>query len=102
MSLKNFLKSINMFQLTSDEYLSLKSQFATSKVGREGKQKLPLVFTENRIAMLSSVLRSRQAIQVNISIMIIFTKFRSFMLMEYKLSQKVSELKDKLLKCHTC
>ena len=39
-----------MFQLSSEEHLSLKSQFATSKIGRGGKQKQPLVFTENGVA----------------------------------------------------
>lgn len=46
-----------MFQLTPQEYEFLKSQFATSKEGRGGKQKLPLVFTENGVAMLSGVLK---------------------------------------------
>src|SRR4051812_29859941 len=58
-----------MFQLTSEEYQALKSQSVTSKVGRGGKQKLPLVFTENGLAMLSGVLNSSRAVQVNIAIM---------------------------------
>ena len=53
-----------MFQLSSEEYEFLKSQIATSKEGRGGKQKLPLVFTENGVAMLSSVLNSKEAIRV--------------------------------------
>lgn len=81
-----------MFQLTSEEYLSLKSQIATSKVGRGGKQKQPLVFTENGVAMLSSVLTSKQAIGVNISIMRIFTKLRSFHLLEKDLINKIDKL----------
>ncbi len=71
-----------MFQLTSQEYEFLKSQIATSKRGSGGKQKLPLVFTENGVAMLSSVLNSKQAIRVNISIMRIFTKLRSIHMLE--------------------
>jgi hypothetical protein len=54
----------------------LKSQFVTSKVGRGGKQKLPWVFTEHGVAMLSSVLRSPRAIQVNIAIMRVFVQLR--------------------------
>lgn len=71
-----------MFQLTRDEYLRLKSQIVTSNVGRGGKHKQPLVFTENGVAMLSSVLNSERAIQVNIAIMRTFTKLRSFYAME--------------------
>jgi len=64
------------FQLTKDEYAGLKSQIATSKVGRGGKQKLPWVFTEHGVAMLSSVLRSSRAVQVNIAIMRVFVQLR--------------------------
>lgn len=71
-----------MFQLTTDEFESLKSQIATSKEGRGGKQKLPHVFTENGVAMLSGILNSDRAINVNISIMRIFTKLRSFHALE--------------------
>lgn len=62
------------FQLTSEEFENLKSQIATSSWG--GRRKLPLAFTELGIAMLSSVLKSQKAIQVNIAIMRIFTQLR--------------------------
>lgn len=81
-----------MFQLSSEEYDFLKSQIATSKVGRGGKQKKPFVFTENGVAMLSSVLKSKQAVQVNIAIMRIFTKLRSFLLMEQENSKKIDSI----------
>jgi hypothetical protein len=81
-----------MFQLSSQEYELLKSQIATSKVGRGGKQKQPLVFTENGVAMLSSVLNSKQAIRVNISIMRIFTKLRAFHLMEKELVERMDRM----------
>jgi hypothetical protein len=68
-----------MFQLTENEWSFLKSHFVTSNTGRGGKQKLPLVFTEYGVAMLSSVLKSDQAIQVNISIMRTFGKLRALM-----------------------
>ena len=58
-----------MFQLTVEEVRSLRSQFATSKQGRGGRRYAPLVFTEQGIAMLSTVLNSERAIQVNIEIM---------------------------------
>lgn len=90
-----------MFQLTKDEYDSLKRQIGTSKVGRGGKQKQPLVFTENGVAMLSSDLKSDQAALVNINIMRIFTKLRAFHLMESELSQRVNNLEshtDKVFK----
>jgi len=83
-----------MFQLTDLEYESLKCQIGTSKTGRGGKQKLPLVFTENGVAMLSSVLRSDRAVEVNIAIMRIFTKLRSFLLLEKNLNDRVTNLEE--------
>lgn len=81
-----------LFQLTSEEYEFLKSQIATSKAGRGGKQKQPLVFTENGVAMLSSVLTSKQAVQVNIAIMRIFTKLRSFLLLEKENTKRIDSI----------
>ena len=63
-----------MFELTKGEFDNLRSQFVTSSWG--GARYLPMVFTEQGVAMLSSVLRSQQAIRVNIQIMRIFTKIR--------------------------
>jgi hypothetical protein len=71
----------------------LKSQIATSKSGSGGKQKKPLVFTENGVAMLSGILNSKQAIQVNITIMRIFTKLRSFLAIGPSLKEEVGKLK---------
>lgn len=82
-----------MFQLTSEEYQVLKSQIVTSKKGSGGKQKLPLVFTENGLAMLSGVLNSTRAVQVNIAIMRIFTRLRSFLLLEQELRGEIDKLK---------
>jgi hypothetical protein len=92
-NLERFPKDF-MFQLTSEEYRTLKSQSVTSKVGRGGKQKLPLVFTENGLAMLSGILSSNRAVQVNIAIMRIFTRLRSFLIMENALSDRMSKLED--------
>lgn len=68
-----------MFQLSDIEWNFLKSQFVTSKGGPGGKRKLPLVFTEYGVAMLSSVLKSDRAILVNISIMRAFGKLREIL-----------------------
>lgn len=83
-----------MFQLTKEEYESLKCQIGTSKEGRGGKQKQPLVFTELGIAMLSSVLRSEKASQVNIAIMRIFVKLRSYYALEERIESKVDQLEQ--------
>ena len=83
-----------MFQLTISEYESLKCQNGTSKTGRGGKQKQPLVFTENGVAMLSSILKSETAIDVNIAIMRIFTKLRSFLVLEKELVDRMGNLEQ--------
>ncbi len=90
-NLKRFPEDF-MFQLTSEEYLVLKSQIVTSKLGSGGKQKQPLVFTENGLAMLSGILNSERAISVNISIMRTFVRLRSFLAMESGLSEKMDKL----------
>lgn len=82
-----------MFQLTSEEFQFLKSQFVTSKTGSGGKQKQPLVFTENGVAMLSGILNSDRAININIAIMRTFTKLRSFLAMESSLKDEVNQFK---------
>jgi hypothetical protein len=69
-----------MFQLTENEDLGLRSQIATSKKGRGGQRYLPMVFTEHGVLMLSSVLSSEKAIEVNIQIMRIFTKIRQILI----------------------
>jgi phage regulator Rha-like protein len=85
-----------MFQLTKEEDESLRSQFATLKSGRGKHRKYrPYVFTEQGVAMLSSVLNSERAIQVNIEIMRTFTKLRT-MLAEHKdLKRKLTALEKK-------
>lgn len=82
-----------MFQLTLEEFRFLKSQIVTSKTGSGGKQKQPLVFTENGVAMLSGILQSDRAINVNISIMRTFTKLRSFLAMESSLKVRLASLR---------
>lgn len=81
-----------MWQLTKEEYESLICQIGISKTGRGGRRKSPLVFTENGVAMLSSVLKSERAVQVNIAIMRIFTKLRSFLFLERNLTDRMDKL----------
>ncbi|MBL7666296.1 MAG: ORF6N domain-containing protein [Bacteriovoracaceae bacterium] len=82
-----------MFQLTLDEYESLRSQIVTSKKeGRGGRRYLPYAFTEQGVAMLSSVLNSDRAIEVNISIMRTFVKIRRILATDQTLSEKIAEL----------
>ena len=69
-----------MFQLNDQEFAGLMSQFATSKSGRGGRRKLPYAFTEQGVAMLSSVLNSERAVQVNIAIMRAFVQMRELAL----------------------
>jgi hypothetical protein len=66
------------FKLEQSEWESLRSQFVISKIGRGGRRWLPYAFTEQGVAMLASVLRSPQAIAVNIEIVRIFVKLRQF------------------------
>jgi phage regulator Rha-like protein len=91
-----------MFQLLWEEAEALRSQFATlnnlkptsSKRGRHIKY-LPYAFTEQGVAMLSSVLNSERAIQVNILIMRAFTKLRQILLTHKELALKIGELEKK-------
>lgn len=68
-----------MFQLTEGEQDGLISQAVISNKGRGGRRHVPLVFTEQGVAMLSSVLRSRRAIQVNVAIMRAFVRLRQLL-----------------------
>ena len=83
-----------MFQLTEEEHDSLRSQFVISKKGKGGRRYMPYVFTENGVAMLSSVLNSEKAILINVSIMRIFTRLRSFLMLEKDLSDRVTKLEQ--------
>ena len=84
-----------MFRLTADEYISLISQIAISKPGRGGRRKMPYAFTEQGVAMLSSVLNSERAIQVNIAIMRAFVRMRRMLVGHEELARKVDTLEKK-------
>ena len=85
-----------MFQLTKIEFENLKSQFATSNWG--GRRKLPFVFSEHGVLMLSSVLSSSIAIQVNIRIIRIFTKLRELIASHKDILLKLEHLENNVLK----
>lgn len=84
-----------MFQLTREEHDRLRSQFGTSKPGRGGRRYLPYAFTEQGVAMLSSVLRSKRAIQVNIAIMDTFVRLRQMLSSHVELARKLAALEKK-------
>jgi hypothetical protein len=86
-----------MFQLREEEMdVVLRSQFVTSKGGRGGRRYLPYAFTEQGVAMLSSVLNSDRAIEVNIAIMRAFVRLREIMATHKDLARKLEELEKKL------
>ena len=81
-----------MFELTKEEFINWRCKIGTSNKGKMGLRIPPFVFTEQGVAMLSSIIKSEKAIQVNISIMRIFTKLRSFLLLERNLSDRMDKL----------
>lgn len=86
-----------MFQLTAEESESLRSQFATLKTGRGQHRKYrPYAFTEQGVAMLSSVLHSDRAIEVNIAIMRAFVRLRQILSTNKELAAKLERLERKL------
>jgi hypothetical protein len=85
-----------MFQLTPDEVGSLRSQFVTLKSGRGKHRKfLPYTFTEQGVAMLSSVLRSPRAVQVNIEIMRAFVRLRQLLQTNADLARRLDALEKR-------
>ncbi len=95
-NLKRFPEDF-MFEITINEYSSLRSQFVTLNKNGRGKHSkyLPFAFTEQGVSMLSSILRSNVAINVNISIIRAFVQLRQFALSHSELSQKLIELESK-------
>jgi len=82
-----------MFQLTKEEFSFLRSQFVTSKRG--GRRYSPYVFTEQGVAMLSSIINSERAIEVNILIMRTFVKLRELVSTHKNIAKKFKDLEDK-------
>ncbi|MFH0865612.1 MAG: ORF6N domain-containing protein [Bacteroidota bacterium] len=90
-----------MFELTKEELQNLRSQIGTSslpggKAGWGGVRYLPMAFTEQGVAMLSSILNSKQAILVNIQIIRIFTRMREILLTHKDILFKLEELENKV------
>jgi hypothetical protein len=83
-----------MFQLSEEEFKNLISQFATSSWG--GRRKLPLVFTEHGVLMLSSVLNSERAIKVNIQVMRIYIRMREMMMLHKDIMPRLESVERKL------
>jgi len=85
-----------MFQLTKEEADFLRFQIGMSKAGgRGGRRYLPYAFTEQGVAMLSSVLNSKRAVQVNIAIMRVFVKLREMIASNKELAKRLDELEKK-------
>ena len=91
---KNRFPADFMFQLTAEEAEPLKLQSAMAK-GRGGRRSLPYVFTEQGVAMLSSVLKSELAVQVNIAVMRTFVKLREFAATHSELKPQIDALERK-------
>jgi hypothetical protein len=85
-----------MFQLTAAEWAALRSRFVTSKPHRGGRRYTPYVFTEQGVAMLSSVLNSERAIAVNIEIMRAFVKLRQLLASNKELARRFDQLEARV------
>jgi len=86
-----------MFILTYQEFANLRSQIVTSSSRQWGGTRYrPMAFTEQGVAMLSSVLRSKRAVQVNIEIMRAFVRLREMLSTHKELARKLKELEERL------
>jgi hypothetical protein len=84
-----------MFVLTKEEFGAWRSQIVISKAERKGLRHLPMAFTEQGVAMLSSVLRSPQAVEVNIAIMRTFVQLRTLMDGNRELARRIESLESR-------
>jgi hypothetical protein len=86
-----------MLQLSKEDFASLRSQFVTSKPksGRRGRRYPPYAFTEEGVAMLSSVLKSPRAIKINIEVMRAFVRLRKILASHVELARKLEALEKK-------
>ena len=84
-----------MFVLNSTEFRNWRSQFVTSKTDRQGLRYPPMAFTEHGILMLSSVLKSKRAVTVNIEIMRAFVRLRRMLASNAELSRRLDHLEQK-------
>ena len=94
---EDFMFKLNQEEIKIWHEYFLRSQFVTSKSdGRGGRRFAPYVFTEQGVAMLSSVLKSKQAVQVNIQIMRTFTKIREMLVSHKDLREKIEKLEKSI------
>ncbi|MFA6315130.1 MAG: ORF6N domain-containing protein [Candidatus Paceibacterota bacterium] len=84
-----------MFQISKNEYESLRSQIAISNTGRGGRRYLPYAFTEHGVAMLSAVLRSPRAVAVSVYIVRAFIKLREMLATHKDLAKKMEDLENR-------
>ena len=85
-----------MFQLSTPEYAALMLQNATSKPGRGGRRKLPLVFTEHGAIMAAAVLNSPRAVEMSLYVVRAFVKLRQALASNKELTHKLDQLERKL------
>jgi ORF6N domain len=83
------------FELTAEEFAGLRSQTVTSSSGRGGRRYLPVAFTEQGVAMLSSVLRSERAMHVNVEIMRAFVRLRRLLAENEELAARLDALEQR-------
>ncbi|PKV52459.1 ORF6N domain-containing protein [Aquimarina sp. MAR_2010_214] len=85
-----------MFEMTKNEFQNWRTQFATSKTDQKGLRYAPFCFTEQGVTMLSCVLNSKKAIEVNIRIIRVFTKIRQTLTDNLSVKLEIEEIKKKL------
>jgi len=85
-----------MFQLTDEEFAALRSQFATSNIGRGGRRYLPYVFTEHGALMAATILDSPRAIDVSVYVVRAFVQLRDLLAGNRELAQRFRELQRRL------
>ena len=81
-----------MFQITPRENKSLRSQFATSKIGRGGRRSLPYAFTEHGAIMAATVLNSEQAVEMSVYVVRAFVRLREALAANKELATRIEEL----------
>ena len=86
-----------MFQLSKEEYESLIFQNGISKTGRGGRRFMPYAFTEQGVAMLSSVLNSEKAIDINVKVIRAFVQLRNYAVAQIFQNKEIEEVKKMLL-----
>ena len=86
-----------MFQLTEDELNFLRCQIGISSGGKGGRRYLPYAFTEHGVLMLSSILNSKKAINVNIEIMVTFIKMRKYVFSKNDTNDQIADLRKLLM-----